>query len=187
MKVILICLLGVISSATAGSDLTQYSPKCPLWTAWSNKTGSCVCGSSLEGIVTCDAHHGAKTVQNCYCMTTREQEPVVSSCILNCLLDAPLAQNIYAISTEDLNNHTCGPYNRTGVLCGECVDGYGVPVYSYSLACVECSHYKYNWLKYIAVAYIPLTLFYFLVILFRLSATSGTLIGLCYSLSNDHH
>ncbi len=62
-------------------------------------------------------------------------------------------------------------------MCGECIEGYGLPVYSYNLSCVECSNYKYNWLKYIAVAYIPLTIFYFIVIKFRISATSGLLAG----------
>ena len=51
------------------------------------------------------------------------------------------------------------------------------PVYSYSLACVECKDYEYNWLKYIAVAFLPLTVFYIIVILFRISATSGAMNG----------
>ena len=46
------------------------------------------------------------------------------------------------------------------------------PVYSYSLACVECSDYKYNWLKYAAAAFLPLTAFYVLVVIFRISVTS---------------
>ncbi len=62
-------------------------------------------------------------------------------------------------------------------MCGECTEGHGLPVYSYSLSCVECTHYKYNWIKYIAVAYIPLTLFLIVVITFRISATSGSMVG----------
>ncbi len=33
-------------------------------------------------------------------------------------------------------------------MCGECVEGYGVPVYSYTLSCVECSEYRYNWMQW---------------------------------------
>ena len=62
-------------------------------------------------------------------------------------------------------------------MCTECVDGYAYPVYSYSLACVECKDYEYNWLKYIAVAFLPLTVFYIIVILFRISVTSGAMNG----------
>ena len=54
---------------------------------------------------------------------------------------------------------------------------YGLPVYSYSIHCVNCTEYQYNWLKYIAVAYIPLTLFCLVVILLRVAGTSGYLLG----------
>ena len=37
-----------------------------------------------------------------------------------------------------------------------------------------CSHYKYNWLKYLAVAYAPLTVFFFVVIIFRFNALSAS-------------
>ena len=45
------------------------------------------------------------------------------------------------------------------------------------LKCVTCKHSHYNWLKFVAVAFIPLTLFYFLVLLFRIDATSPYLYG----------
>ena len=37
---------------------------------------------------------------------------------------------------------------------GSCVaSGYAPPVYSYSLSCVECADYSYNWMKYVAAAF----------------------------------
>ena len=50
-------------------------------------------------------------------------------------------------------------------------------VYSYSLACVECSNYTMNWIKYIAVAFLPLTLFLGVIVIFRLSVISDQLNG----------
>ena len=80
--------------------------------------------------------------------------------------------------TEKCDHNSCTHYQyKTGPMCSRCVDGYASPVYSYSLACVECKDYKYNWLKYIAVAFLPLTVFYIIVILFRISAASGALNG----------
>ena len=38
--------------------------------------------------------------------------------------------------------------------------------------CTKCTNSKYNWLKFTAVAYIPLTIFYFIVILFKINATN---------------
>jgi len=65
--------------------------------------------------------------------------------------------------------------HRDGQLCGGCEVGYAPPAYSYSLACVECSDYAKNWVMYIAVAFLPLTLLFGVFIVLRISATSGLL------------
>ena len=49
------------------------------------------------------------------------------------------------------------------------------PVYSYHHGCVKCESNKYRWIKFIAAAFLPLTLFYIIVITFRISVTSSTL------------
>ena len=40
---------------------------------------------------------------------------------------------------KDLDGYICGPRHRTGVLCGECVDGYGVALNSDTYECVPCN------------------------------------------------
>ena len=69
----------------------------------------------------------------------------------------------------------CFHLHRTGPLCGECEDNYTLPAYSYYLGCVRCESYKNGWIKFIAAAFLPLTLFYMVAIAFRISATSPTL------------
>ena len=102
-------------------------------------------------------------------------EPVVGSCFYTC--NQRPRPELYEVDISDLNNEMCRPFNRNGTMCGQCIEGHGLPVYSYNLSCVECTDYKYNWLKYIAVAYGPLTLFYFFIIIFRVSANSGSMVG----------
>ena len=46
-------------------------------------------------------------------------------------------------------------------MCGLCEHNHTPPVYSYSFTCVECTNYEMNWFNYIAIAYLPLTVFYF--------------------------
>ena len=46
------------------------------------------------------------------------------------------------------------------------------------MECVICRDYQYNGLKYIAAAYLPLTMFFIVVAMFSISFTSPTLIGL---------
>ena len=62
-------------------------------------------------------------------------------------------------------------------MCSECMEGYSPLVYSYDLNCVRCTNSRLNWLKFIAIAFIPLTIFYFIVILFRINATNPYLYG----------
>ena len=43
--------------------------------------------------------------------------------------------------------------------------------------CIKCTNNKYNWLKFIAAAVIPLTIFFFIVLLFRINATNSYVYG----------
>ena len=79
-------------------------------------------------------------------------------------------------SLSDINNETCGQFNREGVLCSKCMDGYGLPFSSYNISCVFCKYSWYNWMKYLATTYLPLTIFVFIVIIFRFSANSGSMV-----------
>ena len=84
-----------------------------------------------------------------------------------------LPKNISKFKEE--SNKFCFHLHRTGPLCGECEENYTLPAYSYYLGCVKCDSYKNGWIKFLAVAFLPLTLFYITVIMFRISATSTTL------------
>jgi len=103
---------------------------------------------------------------------------VVGMCIYSCFFgntDYPIPNHVNASIT------TCNaPFHRDGQLCGECEVGYAPPVYSYSLACVECANYTTNWIKYVGVAFLPLTLFFGVTVVFRLSVTSGLLNGFVF-------
>ena len=84
----------------------------------------------------------------------------------------PLTHNFSEITTR-----MCGWLNRDGPLCSKCKNGFSPLVYSYDLKCIACPDSHKNWLKFVAVAFIPLTFFYFLVLLFRIDATSPYLYG----------
>jgi hypothetical protein len=117
-----------------------------------------------------------------YCMTTSESptehRDVLGGCLFSTVLEQktrffPLPCNI-----SELNKFMCADLNREGQLCGSCQDGYAPPVYSYALHCVNCTDYGYqNWLKYVAVAFGPLTVFCVIIIVFHISATSPYLHG----------
>ena len=141
-----------------------------------NATMNCKCGVSLQGIVRCDPSSFNLEVLYCYCVTYSEilNTTVVGYCLTTCH-GTHTATRIDAHNVSDLDGIMCGSLHRTGQMCGGCEKGYAPPVYSYSMACIECSHYNYNWLKYTVIAFLPLTVFYVFVVVFRISAFSGNL------------
>ena len=85
----------------------------------------------------------------------------------------PLMHNL----SDTITNDMCGRLNRSGPMCSKCKTGFSPLVYSYDLTCIICTDSHYNWMKFVAAAFIPLTFFYFVVLLFRIDATSPYLYG----------
>ena len=79
-----------------------------------------------------------------------------------------------------LNEFMCGPLNREGPLCGKCKDNYGIALYSYTLECSKCWGHGYGWVLYWALELFPITVMYFLVVIFHIRATSSPLSALVF-------
>ena len=79
-----------------------------------------------------------------------------------------------------LNEFMCGPLNREGTLCGKCKDGYGTALYSYTLKCSKCWGHGYGWVLYWSLELVPITVMYFLVVIFHVKATSSPLSALVF-------
>ena len=78
-----------------------------------------------------------------------------------------------------LDEVMCGAYNRKGLMCGECKDGYGSAVYSFGLKCANCSSLKtgYAILLYLFLSFVPTTVIFVLLLVFRFNIMSGPLLG----------
>ena len=165
-----VCLVCFLSSSASADETCSYP-----WTIASEDNGiiKCECGDTLYGVVGCDPNTLQLNILQSYCMTHSDAlNTTIGHCGMTFLtLYTPL--DTTNIST--LNDAMCGRFHRADEMCGRCKEGYAPPVYSYSLTCVECSDYEYNWLKYIAVAFFPLTVFYASVLILRISALSGNL------------
>ena len=79
-----------------------------------------------------------------------------------------------------LNEFMCGPLNREGPLCGKCKDGYGIALYSYTLKCSKCWGHGYGWVLYYFLELFPITVMYFLVVIFHIRATFSPLSALVF-------
>ena len=150
---------------------------CPTWT-YPNLNSSqheCVCGDRVNGGVVCNQDTEEVFVAKYYCMSYDEKVKMmeVGYCPYK-----HFNSSQHPISSNPLKVEMCSRYHRKGRLCGECDDNYTPPLYSYDPGCVKCDNgVWYNWFIYIAAAFLPLTVFYIIVLIFRISVTSPTLNG----------
>ena len=79
-----------------------------------------------------------------------------------------------------LNEFMCGPLNREGPLCERCKDGCGIALYSYTLKCSKYWVHGYGWVLYYFLELSPITVMYFLVVIFHIRATSFPLSALVF-------
>ena len=127
MCVVMICLFGV-----------AIIDSCPTW--FTNTTGSCECGTELNGYVKCHQDMLRVDVMIGSCMTLFNNISVVAGFCQHAFA-SNITSRVYSSVPNDsaqLDSHFCAPYNRRGLLCGECIEGYG-PSPFYSNFCANCS------------------------------------------------
>jgi hypothetical protein len=148
--------------------------KCPPWYFYDVTKGTCNFTYPVKGRVSYVMSTLQTVVLQCYCMTndSETRELALSACPYTCLVDA----GYYSLpcKANTVENFTCARFKRTGLSCGECAPGHAPPIYSYTSHCVPCSRSNsaVNWIKYLTVAFVPLTLFTLCVIVLQIKATS---------------
>ena len=143
---------------SAGSNST-----CPI-PQFLRYDGECKCKSHLGGIITCYNDHVG--ILRCFCMTVNGNGVVtVGACPYTCLI---IQQDF---NNTELDYSLCGrPWKRTGMLCAQCIDGHGPPVYSYSMQCIPCSpKVARDSIVWFLVSFLPLTVFCLTIITLRIS------------------
>ena len=178
-----------IEGQTDGIDIytsdADNTTVCPTWfypETQMNGSTVCVCGDSLGKKIKCNdrTREVSLNTRACYWITYGKDGrnlvagPTFFGCTSNGQMDSPCrGSNVLVPSNPDNLSQVCDRYNRDGQLCGKCMKDFAPSVYSYSMNCVHCQGHASNWLKYVAVAFLPLTAFFVFVITFRISVGSG--------------
>ena len=74
---------------------------------------------------------------------------------------------------SQLNDYMCGPMNRKGRICSECIDGFAPSVTSFGYECSNCTGSWYGIPLYLFLEFVPITIFYLAVQFFQISVTSS--------------
>ena len=161
----------------ASIDDAHDNPSCPTWFfPDSSLNNTCTCGNDIKGAVKCDNSTKEVSILPCYCMTYAESTgPVVGTCFYNCVRRKQfdyIGVLYHPLPSQITELDMCGYFNRAGQLCGKCKKNYTIPIYSYDFNCVQCSASDFGWVKYILIAFLPLTVFFVFAVSCRLRATS---------------
>ena len=162
----------------------SHDSECPTWFTC-NSSSMCQCGNKQDHAIACDDKLQSSAVLDCYCVTydLESGSTYLGLCFYNCdnhkkigSVYQPLPTNVEML----INGSVCTDFNRAGLLCGNCQDGYSPFVLSYNLSCVKCPNGNQNWWKFILAGFGPLTFFYFFVVLFSINVTSSHLHGVVW-------
>ena len=174
--VIFVIFMHVLISSFLISASSQDT--CPLW--HSKKNGQCECDRSITGVIDCSKEHVHIEYGHCLTWNNATQNLEVGLCLftphLSKVCETYGVYSIHAnVSGPELNHMICGSYNRRGIQCKWCIDGYGPAVFSDGITCADCSKHKYLWLLNLLVQLMMVTFMYLVVILFQIKGTSSPL------------
>lgn len=159
----------------------QYCP--PGFIDSPNRTCICDVPRKLQGkgILQCkqETYEASVFIGFCVSRENGTSELLVTRC--------PFANNIHVLNTlkQDSNgtaifcNKTVG--NREGKLCGKCIKDHGVSVFSDTFECILCNgnHLQYS-VEYLAVEFIPTTVFFMIILYFHIGITTGPANGFIF-------
>ena len=172
MQSVVVCSLLLISVACADNCTTWFHP---------SGDGQCLCGPSLGTVVVCNNETREVGVLHTFCLTSNgdgSNTSVVGKCLAALhhgerLLSPVGLYDKVLPNINDQDEQTCDYLNRQGQLCGKCKHNHFVSAYSYDLKCHNCTSSLWSGVvKYLCIAYLPLTVFLCVVIVFRISVTS---------------
>ena len=171
------------SHVTVSLECTADS-SCPTWNYCSS--GHCQCGENHHDIILCkdESNISESGVLDCYCVTYDEAtgSTFVGECFYYCVNNYHRhIDRVYHIlprkPMELVNHSVCSWFNRKGLLCGECEDGFSPFVLSYNFSCVNCTD---DWWKFSLIVFAPVTFFYLFVVIFHINVTSSHLHGVVW-------
>ena len=153
---------------------------CPTW--YRNTSGHCECGVELSEKIICRKDENRVDVSVGFCMTwdNLTKSVLAGSCPYG--YNSNMTNRRYSTLPSDptqLNEKTCGPYNREGLLCGYCIEGFGPAVYSTDLSCANCTDISTGLaiMCYLLLQFLPVTVFFLLIAIFHFNITSGPMLG----------
>ena len=161
--------------------------QCPPGYKWNQDTKVCECRyEDWRGILYCDdvsfTSYLARGYWAGYVLSNNSIANESSLVTVKCpsqfctKFDTPFRRQLTCQANDTALDHLiCSPQNRTGKLCGNCTKDHGVAinVNAFQFNCIRCSDTKYSWLVYVLSEFLPLTIFFIILLFFDINIHSG--------------
>jgi hypothetical protein len=146
------------------------------WYCFNSSTRDFDCKHIYNDLITCT--DSGPALQTGFCVTYSEYTYLLS------ITDCPYFQlNGFNITSygyinlpgtlAEINDFMCAPMNRRGIVCSDCVSGFGPSVNSFGYKCIQCSSIWYGILLYTVLELVPMTILYLIVLIFQIRLTSA--------------
>ena len=160
--------------------IVTRATSCPPWFYFNNDTQQCECGEYRTWKIRCNQPEQKIEVSDGYCVSYVHNKYYAGYCLYAHV--GNYTDRIFSVAPSDperFEEYMCGHYNRRGLLCGRCIDGYGPAVYSPEMKCVDCSKLSLGVavVLFTVLEFVPITLFFIFVLVTRLNITNGPLLG----------
>ena len=162
-----------IGPAWSGLDSDQCHP----WSFYNDTLQHCQCYGDPEfADLICSEERVLVALGNC--LTHEESGTFLGYCRTFLIHD----QNVTVVygayvqlpdNISELNDYMCGPMNRKGRVCSECIDGFAPSVTSIGYECSNCTDTWYGVPLYLLLEFVPITIFYLTILIFQISVTSA--------------
>ena len=166
-------------TSTIAIQLVEGEKECPPFFEWvntSDSSGYCACDEEVPLGIQCEQRNQVSSLLPGWCTFYDSEEDIIW--VSGCPFSFPKtvtknAMFVLPAYVSELNSVVCGNLSREvkGPLCGRCTNNTGPSIYSVEVECVSCS--PINILYYILLQYLPSTLIFLLVIVFRPNITSS--------------
>ena len=175
--------LETLGSRTLKAELMIDFLACPPGLTAEDGSGACICDGHFDHSLLCDIESFHSYLQWGKVLSYDESSKAVYSGGWRVHASPPgTGKHIKGFfqlpnDTLKLNDFFCSNLSRHGFLCGECINGTSSPIYDYDYECVSCTDddVSRNWLLFILLQIVPVTIFFLIIVMFNISATSGPL------------
>ena len=175
-----------ISVTSSVSVQAAEHDECHPWSFYNDTLHHCQCYESKNGTIVfyrpvklTECSERKTSIYIGLCMTTEELGTSIGYCAAySPKVNVSVVNGMYIQlpnNISELNDFMCGPMNRKGRVCSECIDGFAPSVISPWYQCANCTGAWYGIPLYLFLEFVPITLFYLAVLVFQISVISPPL------------